>query len=934
MRLREKTTATLLIAIFMISAFANLPIFAAEEEEIEESIVQGLAWLAGQQNNDGSWGDWEKVAHTGLAVLKFIDRAKELGKDPFGVDYEYHNQVEEGLEYIFSQANTITIGTQPDFPGDGIGVYITDSWHDSYATGISLMAISAAKPYAPGPVTTGPLVGWTYAEVIKDTVDYLAFGQNDMGWPRGGWGYTHNQDWSDNSNTGWVTLGLGYAMASGETIPQFVLDNLNIWIDHIQHDIEGQQWDGGSGYTSQEDWVNMLKTGNLLYQMALVGDTVDTPRVIDAIDYQERHWNDIDWEIGWKGGGDWSDWAEHQTTFCIMKGFEVLGIDTITVDATEIDWFDEISTEIVAFQNPDGSWNMSRWGDDILGTTWALLTLQKVVEVLRIPVFVDIKPGSWPNPINKGSEGVFSAAICRTEEFDVMTIDPETVKIYIAGINIGVPALRWSYEDVATPYTGEPGDGHEQEGDGFMDLVLHFDTQEVVEVLELCNYDDETVPLIVRGNLDENGGTTIEGQDYVWLKAPKGKGKPEPQPPPTYEHPLEGMTIQIGMTSASTEGLENIVILADEIIEPKINEYVSGLGLDITFDFVVKDNEGNWETALENTQWFKENGIDLIIGHPWSSQCQGSLDYVNENDMLLLSGSSTAPILAIPDDRLFRTCPTDDVQGVAIAEMWETWGIEAVLTMRRVGPWADGIWNILEEELASRGIENLGEIKYPTTYHVTDFTGNLTEANNIIMEAISEYGIEKVGMQFISFAEFRNITIQAADTTHLLDIIWMGTEDGGRDQAMLNEAGEWAVQTRQFSSFMAVDEGSFLYQEFEEIYYEKTNYMPSFYTASQYDAAWLMVETILKTASIDPSVIADSLIPTSYMMHGISGWMALDENGDRMPQLFDIWGFYENPEEPEEYLFRKFGSYDGRIIDVNWYDADLEYYAGITRPGK
>jgi len=70
------------------------------------------------------------------------------------------------------------------------------------------------------------------------------------------------------------------------------------------------------------------------------------------------------------------------------------------------------------------------------------------------------------------------------------------------------------------------------------------------------------------------------------------------------------------------------------------------------------------------------------------------------------------------------------------------------------------------------------------------------------------------------------------------------------------------------------------------------------------------------------------------MMHGISGWMALDENGDRMPQMFDIWGFYENPEVPEEYLFRKFGSYDGRIIEVNWDDAALEYYAGITRPGK
>jgi hypothetical protein len=179
----------------------------------------------------------------------------------------------------------------------------------------------------------------------------------------------------------------------------------------------------------------------------------------------------------------------------------------------------------VQTQNPDGSWYYDAWGDDILSTTWALLTLEKVVEVPRIPVYVDIKPGSWPNPINKGSKGVFAVAVCGTEDLDVMTLDPETVMIYIEGVEEGVPPLRWAYEDVATPYTGDPGGGHELGGDGYTDLVLHFDTQEVVVTLELCVYDDETVPLLVRGNLlEEHGGTAIEGQDYVWLKEPKGKG--------------------------------------------------------------------------------------------------------------------------------------------------------------------------------------------------------------------------------------------------------------------------------------------------------------------------------------------------------------------------------------------------------------------------
>ena len=60
-----------------------------------------------------------------------------------------------------------------------------------------------------------------------------------------------------------------------------------------------------------------------------------------------------------------------------------------------------------------------------------------------------------------------------------------------------------------------------------MDLVLKFDTQIVVTMLSLCGYDDwEYVKLFLKGNLfDEEGGTPIEGFDWVRIQSPKGKGK-------------------------------------------------------------------------------------------------------------------------------------------------------------------------------------------------------------------------------------------------------------------------------------------------------------------------------------------------------------------------------------------------------------------------
>ncbi len=136
-----------------------------------------------------------------------------------------------------------------------------------------------------------------------------------------------------------------------------------------------------------------------------------------------------------------------------------------------------------------------------------------------ISVPIDIKPVSWPNPLQLKERGVFPVAICGTEDFDVTTIDPETVRLTLEGLGVGVAPLRWSYEDVATPYMGEPWGGHDLGPDGCLDLTLKFKTQEVIATLGLDAFSDgDVIILMLTGNLKaEFGGTPIHGQDYVWI---------------------------------------------------------------------------------------------------------------------------------------------------------------------------------------------------------------------------------------------------------------------------------------------------------------------------------------------------------------------------------------------------------------------------------
>jgi hypothetical protein len=135
-----------------------------------------------------------------------------------------------------------------------------------------------------------------------------------------------------------------------------------------------------------------------------------------------------------------------------------------------------------------------------------------------IEVEIDIKPGSCPNPISLKSKGVLPVAILGTEDFHVEAIDPETILLSREGIEEGVAPIRSDYEDVATPFEGELCGCHDRNGDGYLDLTLKFETQELIEQLELNEVAGETISLTLSGNLkEEEGGNPVAGEDCVWV---------------------------------------------------------------------------------------------------------------------------------------------------------------------------------------------------------------------------------------------------------------------------------------------------------------------------------------------------------------------------------------------------------------------------------
>ncbi len=146
-----------------------------------------------------------------------------------------------------------------------------------------------------------------------------------------------------------------------------------------------------------------------------------------------------------------------------------------------------------------------------------------------IEVTIDIKPNSCPNPLNVKSKGVLPVAILGTEDFDVTQIDPSSVALAAFGPGsepfdpvIPPDEKKTALEDVAAPYKGELVDClscWEEGPDGYIDLVLKFDKQEIVAAMGEVE-DEDCISLTLTGSLLD--GTTFSGSDIVKI-IDKGK---------------------------------------------------------------------------------------------------------------------------------------------------------------------------------------------------------------------------------------------------------------------------------------------------------------------------------------------------------------------------------------------------------------------------
>lgn len=339
--------------------------------EHAQAVERGLAWLAGNQNSDGSWtgkigykintdyaytrDDYAHVGVTSLAGMAFLAGGHLPGRGRYGPT------IERALDFVVSCVQD-----------DG---YITHGGSRMYSHAFSTLFLAE-------------IYGMTHRADVKAklqlAVDFIVNSQN----LEGGWRYEPYAAESDMSIVVCQVLALRAARNIGIRVPKATVDRAARYVvdSAVTEDSLSQGF-----YPSRRRFEN--EYGSFHYQKqdgsrssfpltaagvtALFGAGVYSDAAIDAgIRYLRSHLASFNQQTGLARGGHYFFWYGHY--------YGVQAMYTAGADAWE-SYFRVVRDEVLSMQEPSGSFPNRTGPGPAFGTAMAVLILE--IPYRFLPIF-------------------------------------------------------------------------------------------------------------------------------------------------------------------------------------------------------------------------------------------------------------------------------------------------------------------------------------------------------------------------------------------------------------------------------------------------------------------------------------------------------------------------------------------------------------------
>lgn len=325
-----------------------------------------------------------------------------------------------------------------------------------------------------------------------------------------------------------------------------------------------------------------------------------------------------------------------------------------------------------------------------------------------------------------------------------------------------------------------------------------------------------------------------------------------------------------------------------------VNAYLESRGVGYVFSTV------NYDTKLDTTEaklaiktGFENSGIKIFIGPQSSAELNSIKNYVNTNQILLISQGSTASSLAIAGDGIFRYCPGDVPEGAAISRTMYLSGKRAVISLARNDAGNIGLQNSVNNAFYEQGGEAVPIAPYDV--NLTNYSSLLSELKSKILQYSALVGVDKVAVYLASFDECADIFAQASTDPVFSSVNWYGGDGVVQSAALLSNttARDFAMT----SGFFAPNFGLPVqpHPDLEAVaaaIQTRSGVEADAYALSVYDAMWVLAMTIANYPEVlnDYNKFKSEFAQQSEQYYGITGPTLLNVYGDRAIGSFDYWG--------------------------------------------
>ena len=375
--------------------------------------------------------------------------------------------------------------------------------------------------------------------------------------------------------------------------------------------------------------------------------------------------------------------------------------------------------------------------------------------------------------------------------------------------------------------------------------------------------------------------------------------------------------------TGSLSSIGKSVKIALEDAENEVNKHFEEMNSSLHFRLLMADSKTSPEGSLVAIKTLHEYGAKIIVGPATSTAVSAAREYADANNIILLSYSSTSPLLSIEGDNLFRLVPDDTYQGKIIAQRMIKDGIKAIVPFWRSDIYGNELYKSTKSNFEKLGGKVEGGInyqpytgKFATSLHRINFimwNQDLEKLSVIVSDAVRKYGVNSVAVYVISFDEITPILIQSPLYEVLEKVRWYGSDSIAQNHHIIKnvDSAIFAMKTNFSNPLYSISSETEKSHALEEELEKKLHEVGSItYPAIAYDSYWIAALSLDKNSTINSDKenltksFKELVAENVELFEGMSGQIKLNKAGDRIGGNYDFW-IVGKDNETQSYEWKK-----------------------------